>query len=40
LQHDLGSVNYHVREIAKAGLIVLANRRPVRGTNENFYRLS
>jgi len=40
LQHDLGSVNYHVRELNKAGLVALAYRRPVRGTNENFYRLS
>ncbi len=40
LQHDLSSVNYHVGQLAKAGLIVLTHRRPVRGTNENFYRLA
>jgi hypothetical protein len=39
LQHDLSSVNYHVRQLAKAGLIVLAYRRPVCGTNENFHCL-
>ena len=40
LQHDLSSLDYHVGQLAKAGLVVLAYRRPVRGANENFYRLT
>ncbi|MBS1860993.1 MAG: helix-turn-helix transcriptional regulator [Actinobacteria bacterium] len=41
LRHDLSNVDYHVRQLAKAGLIVLAYRRPgQRGATENFYRLS
>lgn len=41
LRHDLSNTDYHVRQLAKAGLIVLAYRRQgQRGANENFYRLS
>ncbi|MBS1860980.1 MAG: helix-turn-helix transcriptional regulator [Actinobacteria bacterium] len=41
LRHDLSNTDYHVRQLAKAGLIVLAYRRPgLRGSSENFYRLA
>lgn len=39
LQIPLSNTNYHVRELAKAGLIELAGQRPVRGATEHFYRL-
>ena len=39
LQIPLSNTNYHVTALAKAGLIVLARRRAVRGATENFYRL-
>lgn len=39
LQIPLSNTNYHVTELAKAGLIQLAGRRQVRGATEHFYRL-
>ena len=39
LQIPLSNTNYHVTELAKAGLIELADERPVRGAVEHFYRL-
>src|SRR6476660_6169698 len=39
LQIPLSNTNYHVTELAKAKLIVLARERPVRGATEHFYRL-
>lgn len=39
LQAPLANVNYHVTELAKAGLVEVARQRPVRGTVQNFYRL-
>lgn len=39
LQIPLSNTNYHVTELAKAGLIVLVRRRAVRGATEHFYRL-
>jgi DNA-binding transcriptional ArsR family regulator len=39
LQIPLSNTNYHVTELAKAGLIELARKRPVRGATEHFYRL-
>lgn len=35
----LSTVNYHVTELAKAGLIELIDQRQVRGAIEHFYRL-
>lgn len=40
LQIPLSNTNYHVTELAKAGLIELARRRQVRGATEHFYRLA
>ncbi|MBS1861851.1 MAG: helix-turn-helix transcriptional regulator [Actinobacteria bacterium] len=40
LQVSLGTVNYHVTELAKATLIVLADEKPVRGAVEHFYCLA
>jgi predicted ArsR family transcriptional regulator len=40
LRVSLNQADYHVRQLAKAGFLVLAFQRPVRGTNENFYRLT
>lgn len=40
LQVPLSNTNYHVTELAKAGLIKLVARRPVRGATEHFYRLT
>lgn len=41
LRHDLSNTDYHVRQLAKAGLIVLAYGRPgLRGSSENFCRLA
>jgi DNA-binding transcriptional ArsR family regulator len=39
LQIPLSNTNYHVTELAKAGLIELTGTRPVRGATEHFYRL-
>jgi DNA-binding transcriptional ArsR family regulator len=39
LQIPLSNTNYHVTELAKAGLIQLVRTRQVRGATEHFYRL-
>lgn len=39
LQIPLSNTNYHVTELAKAGLIELSRERQVRGATEHFYRL-
>lgn len=39
LQIPLSNTNYHVTELAKAGLIDLVRTRQVRGATEHFYRL-
>ena len=39
LQIPLSNTNYHVTELAKAGLIELVRERQVRGATEHFYRL-
>ncbi len=39
LQIPLSNTNYHVTELAKAGLIELINQRQVRGATEHFYCL-
>ncbi len=39
LQIPLSNTNYHVTELAKAGLIELVNQRQVRGATEHFYRI-
>ena len=39
LQIPLSNTNYHVTELAKAGLIELMRERQVRGATEHFYRL-
>jgi len=39
LQIPLSNTNYHVTELAKAGLIDLIRQRQVRGATEHFYRL-
>ena len=39
LQAPLSTVNYHVTELAKAGLIEMVGERQVRGAIEHFYRL-
>lgn len=39
LQIPLSNTNYHVTELAKAGLIELVRTRQVRGATEHFYRL-
>jgi DNA-binding transcriptional ArsR family regulator len=39
LQIPLSNTNYHVTELAKAGLIVLVRQRAVRGATEHFYML-
>jgi predicted transcriptional regulator len=33
----LPSVSYHVRELVKAGFLVLHSREPVRGALKNYY---
>jgi predicted transcriptional regulator len=38
LQAPLSTVNYHVTELAKAGLLELKGERQVRGAVEHFYR--
>jgi DNA-binding transcriptional ArsR family regulator len=39
LEVPLSNTNYHVTELAKAGLIELVSQRQVRGATEHFYRL-
>jgi DNA-binding transcriptional ArsR family regulator len=39
LQIPLSNTNYHVTELAKAGLIELERQRQVRGATEHFYRI-
>jgi DNA-binding transcriptional ArsR family regulator len=39
LQIPLSNTNYHVTELAKAGLIELIRQRQVRGATEHFYRI-
>jgi DNA-binding transcriptional ArsR family regulator len=39
LQIPLSNTNYHVTELAKAGLIELARQKQVRGATEHFYRI-
>src|SRR4051794_15976122 len=39
LQIPLSNTNYHVTELAKAGLIELVRERQVRGATEHFYHL-
>ena len=39
LQIPLSNTNYHVTELAKAGLISLVSQRQVRGATEHFYRV-
>jgi DNA-binding transcriptional ArsR family regulator len=39
LQIPLSNTNYHVTELAKAGLIELVHQRQVRGATEHFYKL-
>jgi len=39
LQIPLSNTNYHVTELAKAGLIELVHQRQVRGATEHFYRI-
>ncbi|HEY2478747.1 MAG TPA: helix-turn-helix domain-containing protein [Solirubrobacterales bacterium] len=39
LQIPLSNTNYHVTELAKAGLITLVRQRAVRGATEHFYTL-
>jgi DNA-binding transcriptional ArsR family regulator len=39
LQIPLSNTNYHVTELAKAGLIELDRTQQVRGATEHFYRL-
>lgn len=39
LELPLSNTNYHVRELAKTGMIEPAGQRPVRGATEHFYRL-
>ena len=39
LQIPLSNTNYHVTELAKAGLVELVRERQVRGATEHFYRL-
>lgn len=38
LQAPLSTVNYHVTELARAGLLELVDQRQVRGAVEHFYR--
>jgi len=39
LQLPLSNTNYHVTQLAKAGLVELVGERQVRGATEHFYRL-
>jgi DNA-binding transcriptional ArsR family regulator len=38
LRAPLGTVNYHVTQLAKSGLVDLVGKRRVRGATEHFYR--
>jgi predicted ArsR family transcriptional regulator len=38
LKSPLSTVNYHVTELAKAGLLEMVGQRQVRGAIEHFYR--
>ncbi len=38
LRAPLGTVNYHVTQLAKSGLVDLVGERRVRGATEHFYR--
>ena len=38
LQAPLSTVNYHVTELARSGLLELKGERQVRGAVEHFYR--
>jgi DNA-binding transcriptional ArsR family regulator len=40
LQIPLSNTNYHVTELAKAGLVELVRQRQVRGATEHFYRIA
>lgn len=37
-RQPLSSVSYHVRQLAKAGAVVLAGERQVRGAVQHFYK--
>lgn len=39
LQAPLSTVNYHVTELRKSGLIEIVDERQVRGAVEHFYRV-
>jgi DNA-binding transcriptional ArsR family regulator len=39
LQIPLSNTNYHVTELAKAGMLELVGQRQVRGATEHFYRI-
>jgi DNA-binding MarR family transcriptional regulator len=38
LQSPLSTINYHVTELAKAGLLEMVDQQQVRGAVEHFYR--
>jgi hypothetical protein len=38
LQAPLSTVNYHVTQLHKSGLLELVEEQPVRGAREHFYR--
>jgi len=38
LEESLSTINYHVTELARAGLLNLVGERKVRGATEHFYR--
>jgi len=40
LQAPLSTVNYHVTELAKAGLVEIVDERQVRGAIEHFYHVA
>jgi DNA-binding transcriptional ArsR family regulator len=40
LRAPLGTVNYHVTQLAKSGLVELVRERQVRGATEHFYRVA
>jgi DNA-binding transcriptional ArsR family regulator len=40
LGEPIGTVSYHVRELAEAGLLELVRTEPRRGALEHFYRVS
>jgi DNA-binding transcriptional ArsR family regulator len=37
LEKDISNLSYHMRELAKVGLIEGVHQRPVRGSVEHFY---